>query len=63
MKLRDRPNLKRDIAIVLVFKVIAIYLLWLLFFSHPLEKQLNPNMISQHLLGNSTPNATIRNQA
>lgn len=50
MKLRNRPNLKRDIIITLIIKALAIYSIWALFFSHPLEKQLTPSKVSAHLL-------------
>ncbi len=51
MSLRDRPSLKRDITIVLIVKALAIYAIWALFFSHPLDKQLTPSKVSAHLLG------------
>ncbi|MCH9644684.1 MAG: hypothetical protein K0U29_03935 [Gammaproteobacteria bacterium] len=51
MDLKNRPNIKREIAAILVFKAIAIFIIWMLFFSHPLDKKLTPNTVSQHLLG------------
>jgi hypothetical protein len=48
---RNRPNLKREITLILIFKAIAIYAIWALFFSHPLDKQLTPAKVSAHLLG------------
>ncbi len=50
MKWRKRPSLKRDITITLIVKALAIYAIWALFFSHPLDKQLTPAKISAHLL-------------
>jgi len=53
MKLKKRPNLKLEITIALLVKAAAIYAIWALFFSHPLDKQLTANKVSQHLLGNT----------
>ena len=49
-----KHTLKFEISGVLVVKLIAIYLLWLICFSHPLDKLLTSQSVSQHLLGNST---------
>jgi len=42
--------LKRDISLVLILKVIAIFLLWQLFFSHPIEHSLKPKDIAERFL-------------
>lgn len=49
-RLRQRPNLKIEITLILVFKALAIYSIWALFFSHPLDKRLTPTTMSAHLL-------------
>jgi hypothetical protein len=40
---------KRDIILSLIIKLTLLSLIWWLCFSHPLDKNLEPNTISTHL--------------
>lgn len=48
---KRRANLKRDILFALIFKAIALFVLWKIFFSHPIDKTLTPQKVSVHMLG------------
>ena len=41
----------RDIAVVLLLKLVLLYGLWMAFFSHPGERELSPQAVGQQLLG------------
>jgi len=43
----------REIAVVLVIKLVALYVIWLAFFNHPHERELTHQEIGQFLLGDS----------
>ena len=48
-------RLTKEVSIVLILKLIFIFLLWTLFFSHPLAKHINDSKFAEHLLNNSQP--------
>lgn len=50
MFFKRRVNFKRDILLALLFKAIALFVLWKIFFSHPIDKTLTPQKVSAHLL-------------
>lgn len=43
----------RELAVVLVIKLVALYVIWLAFFNHPDERELTHQEIGQFLLGES----------
>jgi hypothetical protein len=46
-----RNVFRKDITLVILLKIIAIYLLWALFFAHPVTHQLTrPNLIQHYLV-------------
>lgn len=48
---RNRPGLAREITITLVVKIVLIYLLWLAFFSNPLDDKLTGPAVGDALFG------------
>ncbi len=42
-------SLKQEIFLLLTIKLILLYFLWLLCFSHPIDKNLHVPIIAQHL--------------
>jgi len=43
---------RKEIALVILIKLIALFVLWQLFFSHPLTNTLNSATLQQHYLLN-----------
>jgi hypothetical protein len=41
---------RKDITLVIILKLLALFLLWELFFSHPIEKDLTHDKLVRHLL-------------
>lgn len=54
----------REIAVVLLIKLLLLYGIWISFFHHPEERELTPRDIGHLLLGESsqaaTPSPSIR---
>lgn len=44
-----RLSLSREIVLMLVVKLSLLYLIWLLFFSHPIDNRLTAPDLSNHL--------------
>ena len=43
-----RHSLRKEIAIVLIVKLLAILIIWLVFFSHPYESHLSDKGMIEH---------------
>jgi len=41
---------RKEISLVIAAKLIGLFLLWWLCFSHPMDKQLTSQQVAQHLL-------------
>ncbi len=54
----NRTPLWKEITIILVIKAAALYLIWLAFFSHPIDKQLAGGGIASSPLKPAPPPAT-----
>jgi len=59
------PRLRRELVVALALKFAAIFVLWLLFFSHPLDERLDETQVgatvfgaapASNLLHNASPN-------
>jgi nitrate reductase gamma subunit len=48
--LKNRPSLKRDIAVLLVVKLILMIGIWALWFSHPMPKDASAENTARMLL-------------
>lgn len=46
-----KEHLVRELAVILVIKLVALYVLWLAFFSQPDEQALSEQQVGQRLLG------------
>lgn len=46
VKLRPRPNLKREIVLVLAGKSLALLVIWYVWFAHPQAPQLDASRVS-----------------
>lgn len=44
------PTLRKEIAIIIILKIAVIYLLWMMFFSHPIADHLSAHDILHHLI-------------
>ena len=47
-------RLVRELAVVLVIKLIILYFIWLAFFSHPQTAQITAQTVSETFLGSGT---------
>ena len=54
MSLRRRPHLKREIAIVLAVKLVALFLIWGVWFAHPQAPRLTAEAVKQALYSSPT---------
>lgn len=45
-----RSRFRREIILILVLKVLALWVLWSFFFSHPVSKELNTMRLMDHYL-------------
>lgn len=51
MRAMSKPKLLfREIVLALAIKLVLLYGLWFLCFSHPIDKQLTPMTVSDHLI-------------
>lgn len=48
--LPSRPSLGKEIAIILTLKFVGMYFLWVICFSHPIDKHLTGKDIVQHVI-------------
>lgn len=51
--MRKRKLLRHEILLALAIKLSLLFGLWMLCFSHPIDKQLTPPMIENHLITTS----------
>jgi hypothetical protein len=54
LSLRHRPHLRREIAIVLAVKLLALLLIWGVWFAHPQAPRLTAEAVKQALYSSST---------
>lgn len=47
---RAPARLRKDIAWVIIIKIMALFLLWFFLFRHPLTSQLDVHALAQHYL-------------
>jgi len=60
MSERPRPRLSplgRDITLMLIIKAIALYLIWLAWFSGPQDKNLDANQVGKTLINSAVKDA------
>jgi hypothetical protein len=50
-RVNRKPHLRRELVIALLLKFAAIYVLWLLFFSHPLDEHLDEARVGATVFG------------
>ena len=55
-----KPLLAREITITLIVKFLLIYCLWLWFFSHPIDKNLDSTQVQEAIFGAQTQSADLR---
>jgi hypothetical protein len=48
-----RNRYRKDITFILLLKVIALILLWKLFFSHPVEPQIDSQALGERLMSSA----------
>jgi hypothetical protein len=58
LALRIRHRLAWEITITLVLKLVIIYLIWLAFFSRPLDEHLTAPAVGTALFGTPAPDTT-----
>ena len=46
-----RPLLKRELALIVGIKALLLWLIWALFFAHPLQEHLNDQALGARMLG------------
>lgn len=47
-----RTRYRKDIISVLLIKLIALFLLWMLFFAHPVDESLTKNQLTEWMVTN-----------
>lgn len=50
-----RLSLPQEILLMLIIKLSLLYLIWFLFFSHPIDKKLTAPDLSSHLFNSTQP--------
>ncbi|EKD70445.1 MAG: hypothetical protein ACD_46C00533G0006 [uncultured bacterium] len=51
----NRTPYRRDIFLVLILKLLALLVIWKLFFSHPIDHSLTTTQLAQHYLTDAKP--------
>lgn len=57
---RDTFTLHKEITIVVIVKLIAIFILWYFCFSHPVKDHLTTRVMQQHMSGKHDGPAFLR---
>ncbi len=57
MKLFKRPLYRREIAVVILVKVLVLTAIWYFFFKDPLQDHLNDQVMGSHFVGHSVHGA------
>lgn len=47
---KHKSLLRKEISLILVIKLILIFMLWILFFQHPIEEKLTNQDIAEHIV-------------
>jgi hypothetical protein len=55
LSIRHRPNLKREILIVLAVKLVALFVIWSVWFTHPQAPRLNAEAVKAALYSSPPP--------
>lgn len=57
------PRLRRELVVALAVKFAAIFVLWWLFFSHPLDERLTETHIGATIFGASAASSSVPNNS
>jgi hypothetical protein len=55
----NRTPFRKEITMVILVKLFALFLLWWLFFSHPYTNMLNPANLSAHFIKGAPEHSTV----